>query len=285
MKPTEAERELFKKFSGGGVEKLAAIVGSEARTEHVIDMNGNARRNLGRPFTKYMGMKIVDARDGEEIEVNECEPASPYAYKYFCRMDDLPVLWDQIQNLDPMLRATKGLYMIKYTPIHSKDYRRGRPFKIGQDLIRWDVRVSGPKEWHELCKKLIEFGWMERNSTLTDELFRIAKMHPGMTFWFSVDWVRYEKMLQAQSKEKIAVPFGARKASVAEYREIKKHNPENKTVLIRYFNDILKEVNTVEALPSVQEEMLSESGEAYNRSRGKPRDPVTGQFLRKNKED
>ena len=40
----------------------------------------------------------------------------------------------------------------------------------------------------------------------------------------------------------------------------------------------------MEATPAVQEEMLAEAGEAYDRSRKLNRDPVTGQFQNK-KED
>lgn len=258
-----------------------SVISGAARTEHVIDMNGNAEQNTGKPYSKYLGMKMLDK--GQEVEINANSAASPYTYKYICRMDDKPVVWSQIRDLDPMLRATKGLYMIKYTPVHSKDYRKGRPFKIGQDLIRWDVRVSGPKEWHELCKRVIEFGWLERNSTMTDDWFRFAKAHPGMTFWFTVDWVRYEQVLNAQSDTVLERPFGSRKASVEEYRT--KLKAQDKAVLIRYFNDVLTEINEVEALDTVQNEMMKEAGEGYDRSRKCPRDPVTGRFINKKQEE
>lgn len=272
--------KLIKKMTKKNDNPIS-VISDAARTEHVMEMNGNAEQNTGRPFSKYMDMKVSDKKG--EVEVSANSPASPYTYKYLCRMDDKPVVWDQVQNLDPMLRATKGLYMIKYTPVRSKDYRKGRPFKIGQDLIRWDLRVSGTKEWHELCGRVIEFGWIERNSTLSDEMFRLAKMHPGMAFWFSVDWVRYEKKLQSQSDTELDIPFGARKASVEEYRHKKK--AQDKAVLIRYFNDVLKEINEVEALDIVQEEMRATSGEGYDRSRKCPRDPVTGRFINKKQEE
>ena len=262
------------------LDKMSVIAGA-ARTEHVIEMNGNAELNTGKPFSKYMDMKMLDK--GQEVEINANSPASPYTYKYLCRMDDKPVVWDQIQNLDPMLRATKGLYMIKYTPVHSKDYRKGRPFKIGQDLIRWDIRVSGPKEWHELCARIIEFGWLERNATMNDEWFRLAKLHPGMAFWFSVDWLRYEAKLNSQVQEPLDMPFGVRKASVDEYKKVQK--AKDKAVMIKYFNDILKEINDVEALDTVQNEMREEAGEGYDRSRKLSRDPVTGRFINKKQEE
>ena len=261
------------------LDKMSVLAGA-ARTEHVIDMNGNEKLHTDKPLSKFMNMKVY--KDGIQTEVNAISPASPYTYKYLCRMDDKPVVWSQIKNLDPMLRATKGLYMIKYTPVHSKDYRKGRAFKIGQDLIRWDVRVSGPKEWHALTERVPEFGWLARNSTLTDDWFRLAKLHPGMTLWFTVDWVRYEAKLNAQSESVLDSPFVSRKVSVDEYRKIKS---QDKAVKIRYYNDVLKEINEVEALDTVQNEMREEAGEGYDRSRKCPRDPVTGRFINKKQEE
>ena len=261
-------------------ENPISVISNAARTEHIIDMNGNSVQNTGIPYSKYMGMKMWN--EGEEVEISANSPASPYTYKYICRMDEKPVVWSQIRDLDPMLRATKGLYMIKYTPIRSKDYRKGRPFKIGQDLIRWDVRVSGPEEWHELCERVIEFRWLNRNSTLSDEMFRLAKAHPGMAMWFSIDWVRYEALLNAQSESVLEKPFVVRKSSVKDYAT--KLKTQDKEVLLRYYNDILSEINEVEKLDAVQNEMKEACGEGYDRSRKCPRDPVTGRFINKEKE-
>lgn len=278
---SETDRKTFndyvnKRNSEGYVDKTKLIVGA-ARTEHVIEMGGNANKYKGETLGQLRDMKMN--LDGEEVEISEHAFVSPYAYKYALRLDDKPVNWNQIFNLDPALRMTKGVYMIKYVPKGSKDHRKGRPWKIGQDLIRWDIRVSGPKEWHELAKRVPEIGWLERNSTLNDRMFDLAVRHPGMSFWFSVDWIGYEDKLQAQSKSVLKKPFVSRKCSVAEYRD--KHKAKDKAVLIRYFNDILKEVNEVEKLPSVQEEMLTYANEGYDRSRKCPRDPVTGRFIKK----
>lgn len=262
---------------------LNTIIGA-ANVEQNVELNGNTVQNTGKPAYNYYEGKIVD-KNGHEVGVNAFAPASPYTYKYFCHLDDKPLTWEQIQNLDPKIRSTKGLYMIKYTPIHSKDYRKGRAFKIGQDLIRWDIRVSGPKEWNALCDKIPEFGWLRRNSTLSDGMFRLAKLHPGMSFWFSVDWLRYEAKLNEQAGTVLENPFGARKASVEEYKKIKGNGgDEGKTLVRKNFGDVLKEINDAERLPEVQEEMLENSGVVYHRGRNTLRDPVTGQFLKHKKE-
>ena len=262
---------------------LNQIIGA-ANVEQNIELNGNVKLNQGKPAGKFYEGTIIEAKTGEEVEVSANSPASPYTYKYFVRLDDKPVLWNQIQNLDPMLRSTKGLYMIKYTPKNSKDRKKGRPWKIGQDLIRWDIRVSGKAHWHQLCDRIPELDWLRRNSTFEDGLFDLAVNHPGMTLWFTVDWLRYSTKIRTQSKSASVQwqPLAARKASVEEYKRIAQHS-NNKAVLCRYFNDVLKEINDAEKLPAVQEEMIAAEGEVYNRSRKCPRDPITGQFIKKEK--
>lgn len=270
--------ELFEKINLGGVENLVKVVGSQARTEHVQEMNGNPIRHIAESRYTYLDGIANDGK-GNECEVNAGAFVSPYVYKFPVRLDDKPVDWDQILNLDPMLRMTKGFFMIKYTPKGSRDYKKGRPWKIGQDMLRWDIRVSGPREWHELCKRVPELAWIQRNSIMSDRYFDIAAKHPGMTFFFTVDWLRYIDKLNAQVKKPLDQPLISHKCSVKDYIDI--YKCKDKTILIRVFNDILKEVNEVEALPSVQEEMRTVSGEGYDRSRKCPRDPVTGQFIKK----
>lgn len=258
------------------------VIEGAARTELVQSLNGNPKQVQNKRIAQYLDGKAYSEKDGLECEVSALSPVSPYAYKYIIRLDEGVPNWDQIMALDPNLRATKGLYMIKYIPRGSKDYKKGRPFRIGQDLVRWDVHISGYKAWTKLAEVLPEFRWLFRNSTLTENMFRIAVEHPGMALWFSVKWDEYEAMLKQKSSAVQKGLLMSRKSSVAEYKTLPQL--ENTTLKIRYFNDILKEINEVEATPAVQEEMLAEAGEAYNRSRKLNRDPVTGQFQNK-KED
>lgn len=252
-----------------------------ANVEHVMGLNGNATKYTGKTLRKYRNGKVYLGE--EEVEVSASSFASPYVYKYAVSLDEKPILFDQIFDLDPNLRMTKGLYMIKYTPLGSKDYRKGRPFKIGQDLIRWDIRISGAREWDELTRRIPELRWLKRNSTLTGNMFSLAKKHPGMSFWFTVKWDEYEAKLKAQEEESAHAPFVSHKASVKDYRD--KFKAKDRAVLLRTFNDILKEINEVEALDTVQREMIEETGEGYDRSRKIPRDPVTGRILKKEKKE
>ena len=263
-------------------EDVSMLILSSANVEHVTEMNGNATKYTGKTLRQYRNGKAYLGE--EEVEVSASSFASPYVYKYPLRLDEKPIVWDKIFDLDPNIRMTKGVYMIKYTPAGSRDCRKGRPYKIGQDLIRWDVRVSGVVEWEELIRRVPELRWLARNSTLTWNLFGLAKKHPGMSFWFTVKWDEYEAKLKAQEDYDPEVgPFVSHKTSVKDYRD--KFKSKDRAVLLRTFNDILKEINEVERLDTVQEEMRSETGEGYIRGRNTRRDPVTGQFIRKNKED
>lgn len=257
------------------------VIEGAARTELVQSLNGSPKQGQNKRIAQYLDGKAY-SKDGLECEVSALSPASPYSYKYIIRLDEGVPNWDQIMALDPNLRATKGLYMIKYIPRGSREYKKGRPFRIGQDLVRWNVHISGYKAWTKLAEVLPEFRWLFRNSTLTENMFRIAVEHPGMALWFSIKWDEYEAMLKQKSQSVQKGLLMSRKTSVAEYKTLPQL--ENTTLKIRYFNDILKEINEVEATPAVQEEMLAEAGEAYNRSRKLNRDPVTGQF-QKHKED
>lgn len=114
---------------------------------------------------------------------------------------DEPVSLDNFQNFDPNIRVTAGYYTLTYQLQASKRYVEGKPFIIGQDMIRMRVCVSGPEHWECLANEIPELNWIRRNSYLTRELFQIAKLHPGMNFTFSVDWVRYAALITAKAME------------------------------------------------------------------------------------
>ena len=260
----------------------SSVINAAARIEQNQELNGSQNQKKVKKIYELLDGVARD-KYGNVVEVNAFSSASPYAYKYTVDLRDRPVIWDQIQNLDPNLRMTKGFYMIKYTPRNSPDRKKGRPWKIGQDLIRCDIRVSGKAHWAALCERVPELDWLRRNSTLSDEMFDLAVQHPGMTLWFTVDWVRYCNKLRAQSESEAVQrqPLVARKVSVADYKKIA--DKDNNAIMCRYFNDILAEVNDAERLPAVQKEMIAADGEVYNRSRKNNKDPKTGRFIKKEK--
>lgn len=137
----------------------------------------------------------------DEKGIIENSLISPRAYNYIVSMKDEPVSIDSFQDKDPDVRGTRGLYSIKYVPTTDTRYKEGLPFQIGQDLIRWRVFCSGYTMWKALAKRIPELGWLDRNSTLVPEMFIIASCHPGMTFWFTIDWVKYSQAIIQKAKE------------------------------------------------------------------------------------
>ena len=265
---------------------INSVVEATARIVQTTEMSGN--HIIKHQPEEYRAPERKVVIDGEEIEVNARAFVSPLAYKYIIHLDDKPVFFEHIKNLDPKLRATKGMYMIKYVPKGCKDRKIGRPWKIGQDLIRWDIRVSGPREWDGLCEKIPELAWMKRNSTLTRNMFNIAAKHPGMSFWFTIKWDEYETKIQKQIDQINAEndkAFVSRKCSYRDYKEI--YKAQDKSLVLRVLNDVLDEVQEVESSSTVQEEMFNATGETTvtRQFNGQPKDPATGRFITKNKED
>ena len=122
-------------------------------------------------------------------------------YYYLVDITDKPVSLKDWTDLNPNVKVTKGLYSIQYIPAGSVRRNPKFPYLIGQDLVRLRVTVSGPIHWGHLCDRIPELGWLKRNSTLTPEMFRIAKMHPGLVIKFTVDVVNYCKKIEDRAKE------------------------------------------------------------------------------------
>ena len=264
---------------------------SAARIEANQQMGGSHIQKE-QPNMRFVPSKEQNKRE----EINALTFVSPLAYKLVIHLGEKPVTKSMIKNLDPNLRVTKGLYMIKYIPKTDRRYRKGRPWCIGQDLMRMGIHVGGPRHWNYLCDRIPELDWIRRNSGICDELFDTAARYPGMSFWFCVDWPKYESKLRAVSVtesdtvQKDEVGLGAYKCSAKEYR---KHY-KDKTATLRTLADVLHEVQEAEMLPAVQEEMIAETGESditrkqYIKGMGgvnQPKDPATGRFLKKNQEE
>ena len=187
------------------LQKLAAMA--------LIEDNKNHKERLK---LKKQRQTYLDERG-----ISENAFISPSSYNYIISLQDKPVSAKHFQNKDPNIRGTRGLYSIKYIPTTDIKYKQGLPFQIGQDLIRWRVFCSGYPMWKALANSIPELGWINRNSTISHELFTIAKCHPGMTVWFTIDWVKYtEKITTKAEQENIDInykPLVAYKCSMSEY--------------------------------------------------------------------
>ena len=267
------------------------VVASVARIEQNVRLSGSEQGQKPERFV------IPAKEEGEREGVNALTFVSPLAYKVIIHLQDKRVTYDMIHNMDQNLRVTKGLYMIKYIPKTDKRRKKGRPWMIGQDLIHMGIYISGWRHWNYLCDRIPELDWLRRNSTLTKGMFDFAAMQPGMSFWFTVQWVEYAEKIKAQPGPEFgskqgpeSTPYSVYKCSADEYR---KHY-KDKCATLRVLGDVLKEVQEVEEMPSVQEEMLENSGEIgmtreqYIKGRGgnhQPKDPVTGRFLKKSQKE
>ena len=269
---------------------VAEIISSAAKLEQNRKLHGSQVAEKPKDYDK---VPEKEAENGEGTGISALTFVSPLAYKVIIHLQEKRVTYDMIKNLDSNLRVTRGIYMIKYLSKKDKKRKKGRPWCIGQDIIRMGINVGGPRHFNYLCEKIPELNWLRHNTTYCDELFDIAAMHPGIPFWFSVDWLGYAKKLAAQpgpafgSKQgSDSVPYAVYKCSADQYR---KHY-QDKCATLRVLGDVLKEVQEVEMLPSVQKEMLEATGETgitreqYIKGGGgnhQPQDPATGRFVKK----
>lgn len=136
--------------------------------------------------------KFSEFRNGvNEVATSQNIFTPGKVYTYLVALDDQPITLKDFAQLKPNIRATHGFYTIQYIPAGSVKRNPKFPYLIGQDLVRIRVTVSGPKHWRALCSRIPELGWINRNSTISDGLFGIAKKHPGLVLRFGIDFVKY----------------------------------------------------------------------------------------------
>ena len=133
-------------------------------------------------------------------EITQKPFSVPLCYKYIVDLRDEPVSAESFQNLDPNVVMTRGLYTISYLPKGSPRRRPNFPYLIGQDLIRWRTIVSGPAHWGMVCKRVPELAWLDRNTDIK-KLFRVAKMHPGLTIRFGIKFPEYCEKIEKRAEE------------------------------------------------------------------------------------
>lgn len=182
-----------------------------------LQENLEQRNNINR------GHNLGERIPGGGIQKTAQEPLF---YKHVVDIRDEPVSLDKFMNFDPNIRSTQGFFQITCHSKKSKRYVPGKPFFINQDLLRLSLHVSGKRGWHHLCSQIPELGWIERNSTLTDELFDVAANHSGVGFIFTVKWVEYSDMINKKAKERgidiKGAPFVTYKCSDAVQEEYDK---------------------------------------------------------------
>ena len=169
------------------------------------------------------------------------------SYYYIVNIKGEPVCLDTLQSGDPNIRATRSLYTIQYIPKNSPARRGKYCYLIGQDLLRMRILVSGPDHWYGLCSRIPELRWLNQYTTISPELFGIAKMHPGTIFRFGIDFVRYARIIEEKAKRQgIDIdhkPF----VTYAYTRDVYEKYKDKKFASIRTKQDYLDEIEAAKA--------------------------------------
>ena len=78
-----------------------------------------------------------------DAEINAGDLVHPFQHRSVISLMDRVLTWDNVKNLDPDVRLTRGYYYLVYRPKTSARYKKGRPFCIGQDMVRWNLMLAG----------------------------------------------------------------------------------------------------------------------------------------------
>lgn len=190
------------------------------------------------------GKKISESQNKDnKVETSQNIFTPGKVYSYLVSIYDNPISLEDFEKLKPEIRCTHGFYTIQYIPAGSVKRNPKFPYLIGQDLVRIRVTVSGPKHWGAMCARIPELGWIKRNSTITDSMFAIAKMHPGLVLRFGIDFVKYCDKIINRAKElgididnKPLVTYQWNSTNVPKVNGIIKHNDK------QTYADVLREL-------------------------------------------
>lgn len=125
----------------------------------------------------------------------------PFFVKHIISVKNEPVSLRTFTNYDDSVRTTAGFYTLTYVATTDKRYVKGKPYVIGQDLLRMRVTVSGYQHFSCIAKSIPELAWIKQwCPQLQPKLFGLAKRHPGMNFYFSPDWIGYADMIYEKAE-------------------------------------------------------------------------------------
>lgn len=165
------------------------IICDEAKLE-----NSEFKRH-GRLNGRYLG----NTREAKLIKNFDFQP---YFVKHIIDLRDIPVSLDTFTNYDDNVRTTAGYFTLTYIATTDKRYVKGKPYVIGQDLMRMRVTVSGSANWRCLASSIPELGWIQRwCPELNSNLFGLAKRHPGIPFYFSPSWNKHSELIKKKAEE------------------------------------------------------------------------------------
>lgn len=134
----------------------------------------------------------------KELATIEKRLVKTNSMRFIISLQEEPVLPKDV--IDPSMkgsiRCTDGTFYMRYDPQGSNAKNHNYPYLIKtHDMLGVNIRVSGPTQLHKLKKILPELDWIIRNTNYSDELFLVAKTHPGLMIPFAFDVVRYQSMI------------------------------------------------------------------------------------------
>lgn len=113
-------------------------------------------------------------------------------------LDDHYVTIQDVFNHKPNIRSTRGDFFIRYTSPKMWKGSAKFPYVIGQDLMPFRFMVKGPAHFRKASKYFKEVEWMLRNTYYKDHLFAVAKAHPGIPIYFTIDYCKLFDNVTAQ---------------------------------------------------------------------------------------
>lgn len=122
---------------------------------------------------------------------------------FIISLKDEPVVTTQIKRLDPNIRATKGVYYVKYWSDNSIGSRIAKyadyKYAIVCDMLTFNVRVRDYKHFCIAANYIPELAWLKRNTSIGEHVFGLAKLHQGMLIPFCMNMDEYVKMIKAKA--------------------------------------------------------------------------------------
>lgn len=164
-------------------------------------INEAARVELALKEEKKARLKVNGNR-GIQRDRNKQKnvPISAF-YNKVVRLTEEPIVLDPSTNILPRdCRTTNGWFTVVYNPEGSPKRVRGKPYTIGQDLVRGRFCVSGLKHLKALASRIPEFAFLLKWSYFDPTLFKIAKQHPGVAFSFNFKWGEYADMIEKKAE-------------------------------------------------------------------------------------
>lgn len=141
----------------------------------------------------------MDPKKREEL-LEKCL-VQPFRSRHIVSLREEPVSYDSFVSGTPGIISTKGDYAIVYNSSKTQARKKCKAYFIYSDLLKFKLSISGPVHLRAVADRIPEVAWMLRNTKFDFRLFALAKMHPGVSFDFSVDWVRYARMINAKARK------------------------------------------------------------------------------------